>query len=65
MGIAIGDLDGDGAVDLAVTNYFGESTTFYRNLGQGFLLRSFKRDQHGRPDAPAARFRDCLFRRGQ
>jgi tetratricopeptide (TPR) repeat protein len=37
MGIACGDLDGDGRVDLAVTNYFGESTTFYRNLGGGFF----------------------------
>jgi tetratricopeptide (TPR) repeat protein len=35
MGIAFGDLDGDGLPDLAVTNYFGESTTFYRNLGGG------------------------------
>jgi hypothetical protein len=37
MGIACGDLDGDGRIDLAVTNYFGESTTFYRNLGGGFF----------------------------
>jgi hypothetical protein len=37
MGIAHGDLDGDGLPDLAVTNYFGESTTFYQNLGQGFF----------------------------
>jgi tetratricopeptide (TPR) repeat protein len=37
MGIACGDLDGDGKIDLAVTNYFGESTTFYRNLGQGYF----------------------------
>jgi hypothetical protein len=35
MGIACGDLDGDGLPDLGVTNYFGESTTFYRNLGNG------------------------------
>jgi tetratricopeptide (TPR) repeat protein len=35
MGIACGDLDGDGLPDLAVTNYYGESTTFFRNLGRG------------------------------
>ena len=35
MGIAFGDLDGDGLCDLAVTNYFGESTSFFRNLGGG------------------------------
>ncbi len=35
MGVAIGDLDGDGHSDLAVTNYYGESSTFYQNLGGG------------------------------
>jgi tetratricopeptide (TPR) repeat protein len=37
MGIALGDLDGDGLLDLGVTNYFGESTTYYHNLGQLFF----------------------------
>jgi enediyne biosynthesis protein E4 len=37
MGIACGDLDRDGRPDLAVTNFFGESTTLYRNLGQAMF----------------------------
>jgi hypothetical protein len=35
MGVAAGDLDGDGLIDLAVTNFYGESTTFFHNLGGG------------------------------
>jgi hypothetical protein len=35
MGVAAGDLDGDGRPELAVTNYFNESTTLFHNLGDG------------------------------
>jgi hypothetical protein len=35
MGIACGDLDADGLFDLVVTNFYGESSSFFRNLGNG------------------------------
>ncbi len=35
MGIACGDLNGDGRLDLAVTNFYGESTSFFQNLRAG------------------------------
>jgi tetratricopeptide (TPR) repeat protein len=37
MGVACGDLDDDGRIDLAVTNFFNQSTTFYHNYGDGIF----------------------------
>jgi tetratricopeptide (TPR) repeat protein len=37
MGVACGDLDGDGRPDLGVTNFYNESMTFYHNLGSGIF----------------------------
>jgi hypothetical protein len=37
MGTACGDSDGDLLPDLFVTNFYGESTTFFRNLGSAIF----------------------------
>ncbi len=37
MGVACGDLDGDGLPDLAVTNYYNESTSCFLNMGSGLF----------------------------
>jgi enediyne biosynthesis protein E4 len=37
MGTAVGDLDGDGLPDLIVTNFYGESTSFFKNMGKGMF----------------------------
>ena len=37
MGVAIGDVDGDSAMDLVVTNLYNEATVYYRNDGAGLF----------------------------
>lgn len=38
MGVALGDLDGDGLLDIVVTNFALETNAFYRNAGNGIFL---------------------------
>jgi tetratricopeptide (TPR) repeat protein len=38
MGVACGDVDEDGKPDLSVTNFQGEGTSLFRNLGGGLFL---------------------------
>ena len=43
MGVDAGDFDGDGRLDLVVTNFAQDYTTIYQNLGRGtFADRSFE-----------------------
>ena len=65
MGMACGDLDGDRLPDLVVTNFYGESTTFFRNLGAGHLHRPDRRDRPGRAQPVPARLRHRPPRRQQ
>ncbi len=37
MGVALGDLDGDGLSDLVVTNFSLEPNSLYKNLGEGLF----------------------------
>ncbi len=38
MGVATADVDGDGRIDLAKTNFFNESTTLFQNRGGGVFV---------------------------
>lgn len=40
MGVVAQDLDGDGHIDLFITNLVNESNTFFRNLGRGLFQDS-------------------------
>jgi len=40
MGVELADLDGDGKIDIVVTNFALETNAFYRNIGDGLFIDS-------------------------
>ena len=65
MGVACGDLDGDGRPDLMVTNFYGEGTTLYQNLGRGLFADRSAASRHRARHAVPPRLRHRLRRRQQ
>lgn len=49
MGIAVGDVDGDGREDLLSAHLEGETNTLYRNLGDGVFLDFSQASRLGAP----------------
>ena len=62
MGVACGDLDGDGRPDLGVTNFYNESMTFYHNLGGGVFTDHTSEFGLAVPTALSTWVRHCLRR---
>jgi hypothetical protein len=56
MGVAAGDFDRDGDLDVLVTNEVGETNTLYRNLGGGFFEDASDAAGLGAPSLPDVGF---------
>lgn len=52
MGVDAGDYDGDGKIDLLVTNYTGQVPVLYRNLGSGVFEDVTRQSRVGRSLLP-------------
>ena len=52
MGVAVGDMDNDGAIDLFMTHFMGETNTLYRNQGTHQYRDRSASSQLGMVDQP-------------
>jgi tetratricopeptide (TPR) repeat protein len=61
MGVVADDLDGDGRIDLFITNLVNESNTFYRNLGGGMFADATLGAGLDAPSRPRTGFGDAAL----
>ena len=61
MGVVANDLDGDGRLDLFVTNLVNESNTFFRNVGGGTFVNATLGAGLDAPSRPHTGFGDAAF----
>jgi hypothetical protein len=61
MGIDAGDYDGDGRLDVIVTNHEFETTTLFRNLGRGLFADATSESGLGLSTLPFVGFGTVLF----
>ena len=61
MGVEIGDLDGDGLVDIFLTHLDEQTNTFYRNVGGGMFLDNTDKSGLGPPSLPWVSFGTVFF----
>ena len=61
MGTDFGDYDGDGRLDLIVTNHEFETTTLFRNLGRGLFVDATSESGLALPTLPFVGFGAAFF----
>ncbi len=61
MGVVADDLDGDGRIDLFITNLVNESNTFFRNLGGGMFVDTTLGAGLDAPSRPRTGFGDAAL----